>query len=77
MVIQTEYFTSLMNLLDTYKIQARTEGKSPNTLRIYATAVSILEKFLERNGYSTDIIEINPEEIREFIENSTEYPPAS
>lgn len=67
MVIQTEYFTSLMTLLDTYKIQARTEGKSPNTLRIYATAITILKKFLERKGYSTDVIEINPEEIREFI----------
>ncbi len=67
MVIQTEYFTSLMTLLDTYKIQARTEGKSPNTLRIYATAISIFKKFLDRNGYSTDIAKINPEEIREFI----------
>lgn len=66
MVIQTEYFTSLMNLLGTYKIQARTEGKSPNTVRIYMTALSILQRFLERKGFSTDVTQIGHEMLREF-----------
>jgi integrase/recombinase XerD len=54
-------------LLDTYQIQTRTEGKRPNTLRIYTTALSILQRFLERRGFPTDVTRIGPEEIREFI----------
>jgi len=67
LVFQTECFTSLNTLLDTYQIQARTEGKRPNTLRIYTTALSILQRFLERRGFPTDVTRIGPEEIREFI----------
>jgi len=67
MVIQTEFFTSLSTMLDTYQIQAKTEGKSPHTIRIYTTALGILQRFLERKGYSTDVTKIGPEEIREFI----------
>jgi len=67
MVFQTECFTSVRALLDTYQVQARTEGKSPNTIRIYTTALSILQRFLERKGYSTDVTGIGPKEIREFI----------
>jgi site-specific recombinase XerD len=67
MILQTECLKSISSLLDTYRIQARTEGKSPNTLRIYTTALSILERFLERRADSTDVTRIGPEEIREFI----------
>jgi site-specific recombinase XerD len=67
MIFRTEYLTGLGALLDTYQIQARTEGKSPNTLRIYTTALGILQRFLERKGFSTDVTGIGPEEIREFI----------
>ncbi len=67
MLFQTQCFTSLSALLDTYQIQARTEGKSPNTIRIYTTALNILRRFLERKGYSTDVTRIGLEEIREFI----------
>ncbi len=67
MVFQTQCFTSLNNLLETYQIQARTEGKSLNTIRIYTTALSILQRFLERKRYSTDVTGIGPEEIRGFI----------
>jgi len=67
MVCRTECFTNLNNLLETYQIQARTEGKSQNTIRIYTTALSILQRFLERQGYSADVTGIGPEEIREFI----------
>jgi integrase/recombinase XerD len=67
MVFQTECLTSLRALLDAYRIQARTEGKSPNTIRIYTTALGILGRFLERRGFPTDVTRIGPEEIREFI----------
>jgi site-specific recombinase XerD len=67
MVFQTQRFTSLNTLLETYKIQARTEGKTENTLRIYTTALTIFQRFQELKGYSTDVTRIGPEEIREFI----------
>jgi len=67
MVFQTGCLTGLRALLDTYLVQARTEGKSPNTLRIYTTALSILQRFLDRRGFPTDVTGIGPEEIREFI----------
>jgi len=67
MVLRTEYFTSLSTLLETYQIQAKTEGKSPNTIRIYTTTLTILERFLKRRGHSTGVTGIGPEEIREFI----------
>ena len=66
MVFQIQCFTSLNNLLETYQIQARTEGKSENTIRIYTTAITVLERFLERKGYSTDVTRIGHEELREF-----------
>ena len=67
MVCRTECFTSIINLLDTYQIQAKTEGKSPHTIRVYATALNILQRFLERKGYPTDVTRIGTEAIREFI----------
>jgi len=67
MVFQTECFTRLNNLLETYQVQAVTEGRSSNTIRIYTTAVSILHRFLERKGYSTDVASITTEQLREFI----------
>jgi len=67
MVFQTQCFTSLNTLLETYQIQARTEGKSPNTIRIYTTSLTILQRFLERKRYSTDVTGIGLEEIRGFI----------
>jgi len=67
MVFRTVCFTNLSTLLDTYQTLARTEGKSPNTIRIYVTSLGILQRFLERKGYSTDVTRIGPEEIREFI----------
>jgi len=66
MVFKTQCFITLNNLLETYQIQARTEGKSENTVRIYTTALTILERFLERKGYSTDVTRIGHEELREF-----------
>lgn len=67
MVFQTQCFTSLGVLFETYKIQAKTEGKSEHTIRIYSTALSIFDRFLVRKGYSTDVTIIGVEDIREFI----------
>ena len=67
MVLETLNFTGLSTLLDSYQIQARTEGKTPNTIRIYTTALSVLTRFLELRGYSTDATRIGPGELREFI----------
>ena len=66
MVLQTQCFTNLNSLLETYQIQARTEGKSENTIRIYTTALTVLERFLERKGYSTDVTRVGHEELRKF-----------
>jgi integrase/recombinase XerD len=67
MFFRTGYLTSLRALLDTYQIQARTEGKSEKTIRIYTTALGIFQRFLDRRGFSTEVTGIGPEEIREFI----------
>ena len=56
----------LNDFLETYQIQARTEGKSEHTIRIYTTAITTLLRFLERKGYSTDVNQIGYEELREF-----------
>ncbi len=66
MVLQTQCLVKLNTLVETYRIQAVTEGKSENTLRIYTTALNILQRFLERKGHSTDVTRISPEDIREF-----------
>ena len=67
MILQTERFSSISNLLEIYRIQARTEGKSEYTLRIYTTALTSFQRFLEIKRYSTDVTQIRPAEIREFI----------
>jgi integrase/recombinase XerD len=67
MVFKTGYLTGLKALLSNYQVQARTEGKSPKTIRIYTTALGIFQRFLERQGFPTDVAAIGPEEIREFI----------
>lgn len=67
MITQTKCLVTLSTLVDTYQIQAKTEGKSSNTIRIYSTALTIFERFLERQGYSSAVTEISPSEIREFI----------
>lgn len=66
MVFQTQCFTGLNSLLETYSIQAHTEGKSESTIRIYTTALTVLQRFLERKGYPIDVTKIGHEELREF-----------
>ena len=57
----------LDNLIQGYRLYARTEGKSPKTIEVTTTAVTSLRDFLEAKGFSTDIGEIGTLELREFI----------
>jgi len=59
--------TQLDNLIRGYRLYARTEGKSPKTIEITTTAVTALRALLEAKGFSTDVTEIRPQELREFI----------
>jgi site-specific recombinase XerD len=59
--------TRLDNLIQGYRLCARTEGKSQNTIRIYTTALTTLKGFLEARQYPADVTEIGAPELREFI----------
>jgi integrase/recombinase XerD len=59
--------TRLDNLIQGYRLCARTEGKSDNTIRIYTTALTTLRDFLEARQYPADVTEIGAPELREFI----------
>ena len=59
--------TRLDTLIQGYKLCARTEGKSINTIRIANTALTTLKGFLVSREYSTDVTEIGVNELREFI----------
>ena len=60
-------FTTLDALLESYRLQAETEGKSAKTIGIYTTAVTILRNFLEQNGLPSDVTKIGVQEFRRFI----------
>jgi len=59
--------TRLNNLIQGYRLCARTEGKSENTIRITTTALTTLRDFLEARQYLADVTEIGASELREFI----------
>jgi site-specific recombinase XerD len=59
--------TQLDTLIQGYRLCARTEGKSPKTIGITATAVTTFRDFLETNRLPTDVTEIGVQEIRDFI----------
>jgi len=59
--------SELENLLRGYRICARSEGKSENTIRATETAITSLGDFLRSNRLSTDAAEIGPHQIRSFI----------
>jgi site-specific recombinase XerD len=54
-------------MIQGYRLCARTEGKSENTIRIYTTALTTLKDFLEARRYPADVTEIGAHELREFI----------
>jgi len=59
--------TRLDTLFQGYRLCARTEGKSENTIRIANTALTTLKGFLVSREYPTDVTEIGVNELREFI----------
>lgn len=59
--------TELAHLLQGYRLCARTEGKSQNTIEIVANSVDYLCDFLNSEGLSTDAAFIGPEHIRAFV----------
>ena len=59
--------TRLYNLIQGYRLCARTEGKSEKTIRITTTALTTLRDFLEARQYRADVTKIGASELREFI----------
>jgi len=56
--------TRLDNLIQGYRLCARTEGKSENTIRIASTALAKLRDFLEARQYPADVTEIGAPIVR-------------
>ena len=59
--------TDLSNLVEGYRLCAKTEGKSPKTIVTVTDSAGYLERFLNFEGYTTDVAIIGPHEIRAFI----------
>ena len=59
--------TSLSALTEGYRLSARSEGRSPNTIAIVEASVRYLGEFLDSEGLSTDVREIGATGIRRFI----------
>ena len=59
--------SQLDNVFQGYRLCARTEGKSENTIRIAETALRTLKSFLESRDYPSDVTSIDVNELREFI----------
>lgn len=59
--------THLDNLIGGYKICARSEGKSKNSISATTTALVRLTGFLRAMDFSLDVTEITTGELREFI----------
>ncbi len=64
---KTENYTGLKTLTDVYLIQLKTEGKSPNTIRIYNTALTVFNQFLHLKHTPDNVSDITAREFREFI----------
>ena len=59
--------TELADLIEGYRLCAKAEGKSPNTIALTTTALGILRAFLEEEGLSTDVTQITAHEMRRFV----------
>lgn len=67
MVLQTSSLTMLETLIESYRLECKIQAKSPKTISIYTTALSILHKFLQQYGLTTDVSEIGVKELGHFI----------
>jgi len=59
--------TELSSLTQGYRLHAKTEGKSPKTIGIYTTALTVFENFLDQEGLPTDVTQVGVQELRRFI----------
>ena len=66
-IVSTLSGTELGQLIQGYRLYARTEGKSDKTIAIVVNSVRYLEGFLRSEGLPTDVTQIGPREIRAFI----------
>jgi site-specific recombinase XerD len=64
---KAESATALSNLIEGYRLCARSEGISENTIILTGRAVSYFENFLVRSGLSTNVESIGISGIRSFI----------
>ena len=64
---KAEAATALINLIEGYRLCARSEGISDNTILLTGRAVSYLNNFLTRSGLPTNVESIGVSEIRSFI----------
>lgn len=53
-------------MIQGYRLYAKTEGKSDQTIAIVEAAVRYLREFLKANGMSTDVKEIGLEQLHRF-----------
>ena len=59
--------TQLDKLLEGYRLSAKSEGKSTNTIAIVVASVRYLDEFLNDNNLSNNVGEIGVEELGRFI----------
>ncbi|MFC2058158.1 tyrosine-type recombinase/integrase [Chloroflexota bacterium] len=59
--------TELTNLIQGYRICAKSEGKSPRTVTIYTSGLNLLLDYLETMGLPTEVGEIGVTELRGYI----------
>jgi len=64
----------LAKFLEGYRLSAQSEGKSPKIIAIVVALVRYLDEFLTGHNLSTDVTEIEVEELRRFIVDPRERP---
>lgn len=66
-VLDTRGANGLLELVEGYRLCARSEGKSVNTIALVQGSVRYLDGFIHARGGSTNVTEITPELLRHFI----------
>ena len=73
-ILNREHTGHLNGLMEGYRLSARSEGRSPNTIAIVEASVRYLGEFLTENKLSTEATHIGVEELRRFIVYLRERP---
>ena len=73
-VLNERNAVKLHEFLEGYRLSAKSEGKSPNTIAIVEASVRYLNEFLTTNNLSTNVGEIAAQELRHFIVYLKEQP---